>query len=267
MAPDAAEPGWRGTLACAMGAPTGRRGGPPGLGSRRTGRRRALRQRLAGRLASTPLAALGETDPMEKTAAVTVDSRISDADDMAATVPEQDFEQAFVAGASDEEQLRSDTCDASEEELDDFWDDDWLADSEIILRARLAGARATCTAMEVDNMARIFDLFDGCTPEELVDAFSVEGGLAFCDTEEDLLSLVPFMLRAAAASLRDHHGCVPASVDFREVRSASRQVHGVRHDVPRERRDQGGECCRGNAQDEEDDSVRGLVPNRVRMPQ
>ena len=271
MAPDAAEPGWRGTLACAMGATTWRRGGPPGLGSRRTGRR-ALRQRLAGRLVLTPLAALDMTDPMEKPAAETntVDSRISDADNMVATEQVKDTEHAFVAEASDEEQLRSYTSDACEEEHDDFWDEDWLEDSEVLLRARLDGARDSCTAMEVDNMARIFDLFDGSTAEELVDAFSGEGGLAFCDTEEDLLSLVPFLLRAAATSLRDHHERVRASVDVREVRSAAPQVQGalhdgVLHDVPRGLRAQGGECCRGNDQDEEDDSVRGLVPTQVQV--
>ena len=51
-------------------------------------------------------------------------------------------------------------------------------------------------------MAEIFDLFDGSTQEELLGAFSDEGGLAFCDTEDDLLILVPFLLRAATTSLQ-----------------------------------------------------------------
>ena len=229
MLPMAAGPGWKGTLACATGAMTWRRGGPPGLGSRTTGRRRVLRQRLAGRLFGTQAEFLDQANlhilsggmwaGCDATRDAHVHDQVNDpahADfwDQANNSAHVDFlDQAHLHDHSGG--LRA-GCDATRDahELDqvndpahaDFLDDandDWLEESEALLGARLqAGGHGTCTWRELNHMAEIFDLFDGSTPEELLGAFSDEGGLAFCDTEDDLLILVPFLLRAATTSLQ-----------------------------------------------------------------
>ena len=62
---------------------------------------------------------------------------------------------------------------------------------------------------------------------------------------------------------RDHYERVRARVDVRERRSASRKVHGMLYDVPWRRRAQGCERSGNHDQDEENYSVRRLVPYRL----